>query len=77
MKKQKENIVWTAWSIWLRVLACIFILIIGWGILGPNFMSNSDSDLGVAAGGIITFLAPAFVIWILFGIYKHFKNKKR
>jgi hypothetical protein len=77
MKKQKENIVLTAWGIWLRIIACIFILVIGWGIIGPNFMSNSESDFGVAVGGIITLLTPAFVVWILFGIYKHFKNKKQ
>jgi hypothetical protein len=77
MKKQDKILVMTAWGIWLRMIACVLIILMGWGVLGPLLMSNYDSDLGVVLGVVVFLLTPAFVGWILFGIYKSFKNKKK
>lgn len=59
---------------YLRIVGVFFILLIGWGLVCPILISNSQADLGVALGIILIFVVPILAYLIVKPIFKHFKQ---
>jgi hypothetical protein len=73
-----KKIILTAWNVWMRLGAAILLLILAYGVLAPVLISNSESDFGVIAGMIVTWIAPPCALWILWApikqLFTYLKN---
>jgi TRAP-type C4-dicarboxylate transport system permease small subunit len=72
--KQTVKLALTIWQQWFRIITAIFILGLGWGILCPNLVGNSTSDLGVALGILLALLVPGFALWIVIPVIRNIKK---
>jgi hypothetical protein len=62
-------------QIYLRVILAILTALAIWGILAPICIS-SEIDIVVIFGVLLVPFVPLLIYWIVYPIYKSFKNKK-
>lgn len=60
---------------YLRLIASIFLFLIGWGIIVPLIISNSKSELGIFLGILVAFFVPIGIYFLINPIITYFLNK--